>query len=212
MPPLDDGHRRRLGLVAELTARDVRAEARKAYVSDIDRWWAGGAGSRITDRVAAGFRASALLGGDYLTASALASGFQLDPVLAVVDVAQLATSLRVVGPVAFKVNIARSRDRNTARQVMTTRLEGAAKRLALAGERETVMGTIERSDVIVGYQRVTASGACEFCQMLAGRGAVYKSRTTASTVVGRRGKPRGNQRIGRSFHDHCRCTVQPIYG
>lgn len=211
MPPLDDGHRQRLGLVAELTARDVRAEARKADVSDIDGWWAGGAGSRITGRVAAGFQTSAALGVQYLAASALAGGLALDPVAAVLDLTQLATSLRVTGPVAFKTNIATSRSRDAALQAMTVRLAGAAQRLALAGERETVARNIEASDVIIGYERVTAGGACEFCQMLAGRGAVYKTAATAGTVVGRRGKPRGNQRIGRSFHDHCRCTVRPIY-
>src|SRR5699024_7979625 len=48
----------------------------------------------------------------------------------------------------------------------------------------------------VGWQRLAYAGACAFCRMLAGRGAVYKTNASASFVVGRgvvrkvRGRPK----------------------
>lgn len=205
-----DQHRRELGLIAGLTARDVRAEARRADTSDIDGWWQGGAGARISDIVASGFRATAVLGVEYLAASALAEGIAIEPVLAAVDLAQLATSLRVTGPVAFKVNMRRSGSPAAALRVMETRLGGSAQRLALAGERETVMEAVRTSPAIIGYRRVTAAGACKFCEMLAGRGAVY-TRESATAVVGRRGQTRGTRSIGEPYHDSCRCSSAPIW-
>lgn len=208
--PATDQHRRELGLVAGLTARGVRAEARKADVADIDSWWLSGASSRISSIVAQGFAATAALGANYLVASALAGGFQIDPVMAVMDLTQLATSLRVTGPVAFKTHMRSTGSPDASLRVMETRLGGAAQRLALAGERETVMKAIQTVDVIVGYRRVTAAGACKFCEMLAGRGAVY-TKASATAVVGRAGQARGARKLGEPYHDSCRCSVEPVF-
>lgn len=84
----------------------------------------------------------------------------------------------------------------------------------------------------VGWQRLAYGGACAFCRMMAGRGAVYKSNASASFVVGRgkvrkvRGRPRQRGRKARSwerpdsrqirelnetYHDNCQCKVIPRF-
>ncbi len=47
-----------------------------------------------------------------------------------------------------------------------------------------------------GWARIAHSGACEFCNMLAGRGYAYTSPNAAAEAAD-----------GSRYHDHCRCTV-----
>lgn len=47
----------------------------------------------------------------------------------------------------------------------------------------------------VAYRRIPEGGACDFCLILATRGAVYRSAETAGA--------------GHSYHHHCRCSVEP---
>ena len=86
----------------------------------------------------------------------------------------------------------------------------------------------------VMFQRFPAIGACDFCQMLAGRGAVYLTEASAGGVVGRGAdistnfnadgsqrlfgnrmaggvKARGAMKLGSHYHDACRCLVQPVF-
>lgn len=78
----------------------------------------------------------------------------------------------------------------------------------------------------VAFQRFPRAGACDFCKMLASRGAVYLTRESASQVVGRGStrvrqagqsggigggiKKRNQLEIGTQYHDTCRCLVQPV--
>lgn len=207
-------HRRELAAIGTAVGTDVKRITRQATSADIDAWFASEQANlqRITTT---GFEASARLGANYLAQSAIEAGIEsvtgIPP--AVIDAVQVLTSLRVSGPVAFKTNIRTSRDPATALKVMTNRLIGSSQRLAMLGARSTINYAIDTgANGIIGYRRITSAGACKFCQMLAGRGEVYTSAASASTVVGRRGRPRGKQALGRPFHDNCRCTVQPIYG
>ena len=91
---------------------------------------------------------------------------------------------------------------------------------------DTMIGNAEllngaQSEFYVGYQRVPRPGCCAFCGMLASRGAAYSSEESAGKVVGRgrpvgshklaKGiNPRGSQRAGEKFHDHCRCSVVAV--
>lgn len=204
-------HRADLDEVAGSVRRHVRAATSDVDPADIDAWWSGRTRT-IGQIVTAGFNQSVSLAGRYLVSHAAEAGVTVQPVLAAIDLAQLATSLRVAGPVAFKQRMRLSGDPADAANIMRRRLAGAAERQALAGARETVSRTIGSADVIIGYQRVTATGACDFCQMLEGRGAVYLSQESAGQVVGRRGRPRGVRAVRSSFHDNCRCTVEPVYG
>jgi len=56
-------------------------------------------------------------------------------------------------------------------------ISGKAAKYALSGARETVTRSTDRDPHASGWQRITRSGACGFCRMLAGRGAVYKEST-----------------------------------
>lgn len=71
---------------------------------------------------------------------------------------------------------------------------GSVGRLVLNAGRQTVLDTVNADSRILGWQRVT-SGGCEWCRMLAGRGAAYKSEGTGSFDA----------------HDHCACSAEPVY-
>ena len=90
--------------------------------------------------------------------------------------------------------------------------------------------TIENVGAEAGalWARHASANACEFCRMLATRGAVYASESSASKVGGRgkdastsfdamgkrkRGglakgvRTRGTQKVGDKYHDHCHCVA-----
>lgn len=75
------------------------------------------------------------------------------------------------------------------------RASGTAGAQVLAGGRDVVAGAVRGDDQAVAWARVTSGKACEFCAMLASRGPVF---TTAAAA-------------GEAFHDHCACTVEPVY-
>lgn len=207
-------YRSDLAAVGTAVGAQVRDIAKGATTADIDGWYRRQRGQleRVTGN---GFRLATSIGVNYLAASALEAGVLAATGIppAVLDVAQLATALRVSGPVAFKRNVARTGDPLVAGRVMTQMLTGSSQRLSMLGARATVNSAIDAgANQIVGYRRVTAAGACDFCTMLAGRGAVFRSAESAATVVGRGGRPRGNRAVGRPFHDNCRCVIEPIYG
>ncbi len=201
-------HQADAGVLADDTADRIRRAARRADVADIDRWW-DRTGPGLTRTVARASAAASTLAGRYLVAEAAANGvIGLEPVLAVVDLAQIATALRVTGPVGFKRHIARTGDPDRARLVMADRMAASTDRLTMAGSRQTIADTADTSPLIRRYRRIAQAGACDFCSMLAGRGHVYRSEASAGSVVGRRGRPRGTRRVGQSYHDGCRCHLE----
>lgn len=207
---LTQQHRAEIGRVAAVASRRVAAVARGANPVDIDDWWDSGAAEAMLRIATLAFGATAALAVRWLTQHASIEGVRLDPVRAQPNPEQMATSLRVTGPVAFKTNFRSTGNADVALQVMETRLTGSAQRLALSGDRDTTRATIDASSVIVGYRRVLSSSPCAFCAMLASRGAVYKEKS-ATQVVGRGGAPRGSREIGSSYHDNCHCTSEPLY-
>ena len=60
--------------------------------------------------------------------------------------------------------------------VMRT-VEHNAGKYVLSASRETIRQNTFRDPAASGWQRVTRPGSCEFCRMLAGRGAVYMRET-----------------------------------
>lgn len=77
--------------------------------------------------------------------------------------------------------------------VSLSKLVGGAQRLILNGARATVVGSVRRDPANVGWRRVGAGG-CDWCQMLIGRGAVYRAETAIF-----------------ESHDRCRCTAVPEF-
>jgi hypothetical protein len=84
-------------------------------------------------------------------------------------------------------------DGEGAGDVVARNLAGATPRLVRLAGRETISLNAGREGV--RWARVPRSGACGFCQMLAGRGAVYHTKGTAA---------------GHDYHDHCNCTPERI--
>jgi hypothetical protein len=75
-----------------------------------------------------------------------------------------------------------------------SRIEGGLQRRVTNVSRQTVMTSSIEDPQARGWQRVARSGGCAFCQMLAGRGAVY---TEKSADFG--------------AHDYCHCSATPAW-
>lgn len=90
------------------------------------------------------------------------------------------------------------------RDVAKDKLMGVLQRLVAAPARRTVEMGVARAGT--RYARLPEPGACDFCLMLASRGAVY----SAKTVVGGRATTERRKygvKIGdvAKYHDNCRC-------
>jgi hypothetical protein len=106
---------------------------------------------------------------------------------------QVATALRVTTLVAIKKSTMAGKTAELAMRDAFVQSSGAATRLVLDAGRDTIRQTTVADPRTAGWQRVT-SGGCDFCAMLAGRGAVY-SEATADFAS----------------HDHCACSAEPVY-
>jgi hypothetical protein len=114
-------------------------------------------------------------------------GVTLDPVY-------LNRITNIMGPGQFFHFLKEEPDASVASGMAKDALRGASTRLVLNGGRDTVTAAAVKDPMARGWERVIEPGACSFCSMLAGRGAVYKS----STVDFR-------------AHDHCHCIGRPVF-
>jgi hypothetical protein len=180
--------------VAQLLARKLRITAMRADATDIDGWWEK-ISPQVQQEILTGQSALAKLARDYLALHARLEGVTLAPVVVEPDPEQIATSLRVSGPVAFKTQMAISGNETAATRVMASQLQGAATRLVLEGDRQTTMRTFAERDEIEGWRRVAGRGSpCPFCLMLIGRGAVYSKESARF-----------------QSHDRCSCKPELLY-
>jgi hypothetical protein len=186
-------HQQQVLRLAELIARRLGVTARRADVSDIDGWWDSISGA-VQEEILAGQTALARLARGYLVAHSHAEGATVRPVVVEPDPQQVATSLRVTGPVAFKTHMAISGSADASGRVMTSQLRGAAQRLLLESDRQTITRTVQANDSVAGWRRTGAGRSCPFCLMLIGRGAVYSKRTATF-----------------ESHDRCNCAAEPLY-
>lgn len=109
-------------------------------------------------------------------------------------------------------------------------LAGGAQRLLFNTQRDTLFTLADNDPGQPTYQRMTTSAEpCDFCIMLASRGAVYDSQASAGGVVGRgvplgqnkgnplggrTGKgirPRGPKTIGERYHDNDKCVAVAVH-
>lgn len=107
-------------------------------------------------------------------------------------------------------------------------LGGGMQKLIAGADRQTIRANAQKDVVSTSWSRVARPGACKFCRMLAGRGAVYRSESAAGMVIGRgvdpsetagkrggRGagvKARGSRGLNApDFHDFCRCRAEPTF-
>lgn len=115
------------------------------------------------------------------------------------------TSMRVTGPVGQKQR-AKTRVRfRDAQDASLVDASGAAARQVRVGERQTLLRTVAEDTVVQGWIRVTDADPCYFCAMLASRGPVYKRGSFS------RSDPRYTGPGTAKVHDHCACTVEPVY-
>jgi len=82
-------------------------------------------------------------------------------------------------------------------------LESSVERLVLDQGRTAIIDAVRDDRQAKGWARVTEPGACYFCAMLASRGAVYKSRETASFQAHTK-HPNGSGGT-------CRCHAEPVF-
>lgn len=85
------------------------------------------------------------------------------------------------------------------------RLAGVLGRLVRQPGRLTVINATATART--RYARITGPYACDFCLMLAGRGAVYLSEREALQSSG----TRGTRPAGTAFHDRCDCRAVESY-
>lgn len=111
-----------------------------------------------------------------------------------------------------------------------TRMQGSAQRAIFDSARDT---TVQNAETEQGstWVRHASANACAFCALMATRGSVYASKTSATRVVGR-GKAlslnfnpdgtrkaggqaggvklRGTQKLGDKYHDNCHCVAVEV--
>lgn len=194
--------RQQLAIVVDIT-RQVTGLWHEVDPRAIDRSWP--IVSRgLANVIDKGYASSTAQAVHYLREHAGASGIDLAGTVRAAQrlhPEQLATALRVTGPVALKQSAGQGMSPEQASQVALVRLSGSAGRLALLGGRQTIAQTVAGSDRIRGWRRVIGGSACYFCAMLASRGAVYKDEQRAAF--------RGTS--GHKYHDHCHCLPEPLY-
>lgn len=144
------------------------------------------------------------LASDYYKAARRSAGYTDGLVVLPADpppAGQVDASLNATGIAALVRALRAGQQPEQARRTSAVTVSGAAGRLAASGSRQTIQNTMLNDGRAVGWARVTDGDPCAFCAMLASRGPVYKSAEMA-------GDPRAN---ADRFHDHCGCTVAPVY-
>lgn len=76
-----------------------------------------------------------------------------------------------------------------------TQVEGGLQRRIANAGNETFTSNVQEDPAARGWERITSATACDFCRMVAMRGAVY-TKGTASFAC----------------HDHCNCSARPLWG
>jgi hypothetical protein len=90
------------------------------------------------------------------------------------------------------------------------KVEGELQKLVMNHGRNEMIEAIQGDRYARGFARVTKPGACAFCRMLATRGAVYKTASTAGAVGVTLLNPEGLADVNR-YHPNCHCTVLPLF-
>lgn len=80
-------------------------------------------------------------------------------------------------------------------QSVQDEVAAAVEQLVLDQGRQAVIDAVQADKEAKGWARVPEPDACSFCALLATRGAVYKTRETASFEA----------------HNNCRCNAEPVF-
>lgn len=142
------------------------------------RVMAGAASIYLADEFAAQIGA----GSPVIAPAGAAPAAQVAASASAVTVAGYRTALTTVGPLE-------------APNAALVRTAGMVTRLVVDGGRQTITDSLKLDPNGTGWSRVTSPGACGFCRLIEGRGAVYSAETARF-----------------SAHDHCKCSARPVYG
>lgn len=145
---------------------------------------------------------------DYRVASGI-DDLPITPSIPVLDRNALRGALTLAGPYAAKHAMSLGHDVASTYQTVLSYSTGVAVRAALSGGRNAVQETAIRDQVCSGYMRVTSGKPCPFCAMVAQN--TYSTVTSASQSSGTRTRAFSPQPPRSSYHDHCKCTVVPIF-
>lgn len=197
--------------MADLAERHRRQQLaiRAATLRELQRLWPGLNPRRLEETFPAWLAAvAALIRGQrhisvavavrYLRAERAAAGLPGVPPIVLppqVDREQLEVSLRATAVAPLARAMSRGVPLREARTNAFVSSSGAASRYVLNGGRDTIVETVWADDDAVGFARVGSRSPCAFCAMLISRGAVYRSRETASFRA----------------HDKCGCTPRAVY-
>lgn len=169
---------------------------------------------------------SAAMAAQYLAAYRLAEigavtdGFSVTPVLDV-PLEAVTTSLMVLGPTAYRKEVARQVGKDTRdltegdladarlspgiQNKLAANGARAAMRHVRNGARDTTDRLIREDKRVLGYMRTTSTSPCYFCAMLASRGPVYDSDSFNAS------DPRFHGPGDAKVHDGCGCDLRPLY-
>lgn len=158
-----------------------------------------------------GHREASALGGDMYLSMRRDAGVagQFDVARPKFDAVQLRRDLTVLGPVAAKKLLSRGERIPDAAKSVFTLTSGRVSKTALQGTRDAISGSSGADQQAVAYARQVRAGACDFCVLLAEN--TYRSAESAMFAAGTRGRAKAPQPAGATFHDHCRCTLVPLF-
>lgn len=197
-PRMDAYRREQAALGGTLATRAAVLVAARMNVSDPDRGWAGllaelleliRGGRSISERLAMEFYR-------YLREADNAAGEAPEqpdipfPTNAVVG------SMIYTGPRMAKALIRRGDDADLADRVGRA-VGRSAMRHTLNGGRTVMREAAVQDPAAWGWARITDTDPCDFCKMLADRGAVYKTAKTAGQL--------------QQYHDGCACAVVAVF-
>lgn len=140
---------------------------------------------------------SASLAAEYLRAFRLTqgvSGFLEVKLAPAIEPSRLRTSLLVTSVIAAKASARGGATAQVAMHNALIQTSGSVSRMVLDAGRDTITATVRDDTRAKGWQRVIGGKGCDFCRMLADRGAVY-----------------GEDTAGFESHDHCACQAEPVY-
>lgn len=92
-------------------------------------------------------------------------------------------------------SLARGLSAKSARDNGLVKLVGSAIHVVAGGGRDTILKGVAGDPAAHGYQRVTDAKPCAFCSMIASRGIISYTESSA----------------GFQAHGHCGCTAEPAF-
>lgn len=91
----------------------------------------------------------------------------------------------------------------TAERNAQDALSSEVEQMVLDQGRDAIIRAVQQDKAAKGWARVTEPGACYFCAMLATRGAVYRSESTANF--------RAHTKQPNGTGGTCRCHAEPVF-